>query len=595
MSGRDTLAVDASPAAGRRLILLLLRPHRRLLAVGVLAGLLWAGGRVAVPLLVAWAIGSGIDRGALRPVVLAALVLIGVGAVSALAAGVRRYAGESLGANVDADLRRQLFERWQQADIAYHDQMSTGELLTRSSSDIQQVRHPIMNGPLTISNVVLVLASLVALLVLDARLAVCALLPTLVVVPLTTLMVLRLGDAAQRLQTSLAETASAIQESLLGIRTVQGLGTEEVEIAKVTARASAARTAAWRVVRVRAAFLPLTDALPTLGLVVVLWVGGRAVADGTLAVGTLISVSYYVTMLVAPLRTIGMTMAMVQRASISGGLLHGILNTPQRVVDPTGPGVAAARPAPGRLAFEHVWFGYGDAPVLAGLDLVVEPGETVALVGASGAGKSTVAALAGRWYDPDRGRVTLDGHDLRDHPQAQLRRRLVPMVGLPFVFEGTVAANIAFGRPGASRGEVVAAAVTAGADAFVRSLPRGYDTVLPARGASLSGGQRQRLALARTLLTRPDVLVLDEPLSAVDARTEAEIRDRLTRYLAGTTCLLVAHRPQTLAIADRVLLLVGGRIVESGTHAELAAASELYRDTLAMAAPTSTAREASAT
>jgi ATP-binding cassette, subfamily B, bacterial len=585
---RPTMPTDL--AAGRRLILRLLRPHWRLGLFGVGTGVLWAAGKIAAPLIVSWDISHGIRTGHLPAVFGGAGALLAVAALTALAAGGRRYAGEGLGAHVDADLRAALFDKMQRLHLGVYERIPVGEMLNRTSTDTQQIRHPIVNGPLTVANLVLVAGSISVLLVLDPLLALLTVLPSLLVLPVTVRMVHRLETTAGGLHAALAAASVAIQEGLAGLRTIKGLGTEQREIERVGLRSRQVHAAATDLIRVRATYLPLTDVLPTLGMVAVVWIGGRAVSSGEMSLSTLVTFSYFVTMLVGPLRTIGMTAAQFQRASLSGALVASILALPTDTEAAQAAGRRLARRsvlepglAPPRLAFEDVWFGYTpDDDVVRGLDLVVEPGETVAVVGGTGSGKSTLLWLASRLYDPGKGRITLDGTDLRDVPGPELRDRVTIQSGEAFLFEGTIAENIGFGRPDATPADIVAAARVAGVDAFVSRLPAGYDTVVTARGRSLSGGQRQRIALARAVLMDAELLLLDEPLSAVDAEMEAEVRGALASVMASRTCLIVAHRPSTLALADRAVLLVDGAIADSGRHDELVGRSAAYRAALAL-------------
>jgi ATP-binding cassette, subfamily B, bacterial len=557
-------------ARGRRLMARQLLRHRNLAALGIGSGVVWALGRVAVPLVVSSAINRGIDRSSLGDLLVCAGLLLAIGSVSAVAAGLRRFSGEALGAHVEADLRAALFAQLQRLDIAFHDRTPVGQLLTRASTDLQQIRQPVVNFPLTVSNAVLLLASTGVLLWLDPVLAGLAIAPALAIIVVARSFMLRLGPAAADLEGALAAVSGSIQEALGGVRTVKGLGTEQREVDRVERETGQAMEAALAVTGLRAVYLPITDALPALGLVAVLCVGGLQVAHGSLGVGALVSFSYYVLMLVAPLRSIGMTVAQFQRAAVAAGLVADLLAAQATVAD-RRPAQPALRPKPvpplelgrrgaSRFSFDQVRFGYQTGPmVLDGFDLTVEPGETVAVSGPTGAGKSTVAALAARFYDVQGGRIRLDGVDIRDLPLAQLRQRVALLSSDAFLFQGTIADNIAFGRPGLGPDQIEAAAQAAGAHAFITSLPDGYATPVSARGSSLSGGQRQRIALARALATDPAVLILDEPLSAVDAEMERAIHATLRAVMRQRTCLLVAHRSSTLALADRVVTLAGGR------------------------------------
>jgi ATP-binding cassette subfamily B protein len=327
-------------------------------------------------------------------------------------------------------------------------------------------------------------------------------------------------------------------------------------------------------------FNPLLEMLPLIGIAAVLWVGGRQAISGHLSTGTFVAFSAYVVMLVWPLRVLGQRVTTVQKALAASARITEVLEVEPRLVEPRH---AETLDAKGDVRLDGVRFGHaGDQAVLDGLDLHLAPGESLALVGATGSGKSTVAGLLARLYDPDGGRVLLDGHDLRDLRLADVRRAVALVFEETFLFSESVRENIRFGRPDAGDPDVERAAALAGATEFISQLPDGYDTVLGERGFSLSGGQRQRIAIARAILADPAVLVLDDATSAVDATKEHEIRAALAEVMRGRTTLVIAHRPATIALADRVAVLEAGRIVEEGTHEELLRGSARYRTLLAL-------------
>jgi ATP-binding cassette subfamily B protein len=332
--------------------------------------------------------------------------------------------------------------------------------------------------------------------------------------------------------------------------------------------------------RLDAVFIPVLEMLPLLGIAAVLWLGGRSVINGDLTLGSFVAFNAYVVMLVWPLRVLGQRVTTLQKALAASSRITEVLEAEPQLREPRHP---AELEAHGDIRLDGVRFGHeGDRFVLDGLDLHVAPGESLALVGATGSGKSTVAGLLARLYDPEEGRVLLDGHDLRELRIADVRRAVALVFEETFLFSESVRENIRLGRPDASNADVVRAAELAGAAAFVDDLPDGYETVLGERGFSLSGGQRQRIAIARAILADPAVLVLDDATSAVDATKEHEIRAALGEVMAGRTTLVIAHRPATIALADRVAVLEGGRIVEEGTHEELIARSPRYRELLAL-------------
>jgi ATP-binding cassette subfamily B protein len=341
--------------------------------------------------------------------------------------------------------------------------------------------------------------------------------------------------------------------------------------------------------RMRASFMPLLDFLPAMGLVAVLWYGGHQVLSGHLTVGELVAFMTYILMLIAPLRMLGMVIAMAQRAVASASRIDEILATHPAIVDSVGGQTLPA--GHGELRFEEVTFAYlppdgseppdGTPPVLDGLDLTVHPGEAVALVGSTGSGKSTVAKLIPRFYEPLSGRITIDGVSVQDLRLRELRRAVGIVFEDTFLFSDTIRSNIAFADPDAPREAVEWAARRAGVHDFIADLSEGYDTVVGEQGFSLSGGQRQRVALARAILADPRVLILDDATSSVDPTKEHEIRAALTQVMKGRTCIVIAHRPATVALADRVVFLDQGRVVAEGTHPHLLATDERYRRLLA--------------
>jgi ATP-binding cassette subfamily B protein len=380
-----------------------------------------------------------------------------------------------------------------------------------------------------------------------------------------------------------AQLASVVEETVAGVRVVKGFGAERVQSAKLEREANDINVASLGAARVRANYLPFMELLPSVGLIAVLGVGGHRVLSGELTIGELVEFNFFVQLLVWPLRTIGMTVAFAQRAATALQRIDEVLDTVPEIVDPTAPVPLTSRA--GAVSFDAVRFGYdADAPVLDGFSLDIEPGTSVAVVGSTGSGKSTLARLLVRFYDPQAGTIRLDGVDLRDLAVHDVRRS----VGLVFedtlLFHDTVAANIAFANPDADPDTIRRAAELAGAADFVDDLPEGYDTILGERGFSLSGGQRQRIAIARALVSDPSVLILDDATSAVDPSKEHEIRAAMRTVMDDRTTIVIAHRPGTIAMADRVVLIDAGRVAASGTHVELLATEPRYRQVLAAAA-----------
>ena len=590
-------------ASGVKLLAETLRGYAGRAVAGIATGLAWTCCKLAVPVFLRRGLDLGIragDGAALRQAVLGIAI---VAAIGAGLAGLRRYLAQSLAARLETDLRARLLAHLLRLDLAFHARSPAGYLVSRAVSDLQQIQQPFVNVPITVSNAVMFVGSLVALASIDPALAAVALGPTLGVFVVARWLTTLQGPRVRALQHALGALASTVEEAIAGIRSIKGLGLETVERARVQARSTDAYTAAMRINRVRATVMPVLDVLPALGLVAVLWFGGERVIDGRLTVGRLVQFNYYVLLLVNPLRMTGITIAQMQRALVSANAIAALLALSPTIVDPPHaqaptpgpsgtPGLAVTRgparsgqPRGAEIRFESVDFAYADGKVVfRKLDLHIRAGETVAIAGATGSGKSTLLALLARFHDVRGGRVVVDGVDVRGSSIGELRVKLGMVFEDPFLFSGSIRHNIAFAAPGASVAEGEGAARAAGAHDFIIGFQDGYDAPVGERGLSLSGGERQRIALARALLTDPPILVLDQATAAVDAAKEEEIRGALASVMRGRTTLLVAHRPATLRMADRVLLLDGGSIADTGTHSELLARSTVYRNLLALEA-----------
>jgi ATP-binding cassette subfamily B protein len=420
------------------------------------------------------------------------------------------------------------------------------------------------------------------MLILDPTLALIVLIPVPIVTVAAWLYSRKYDLGTRELQASWAEASTLVEEGVSGIRVVKGLGAGDALSGRFGRKSDEIMDRALRLARLDAVFMPVLEMLPLLGIAAVLWIGGRSVIAGDLTVGSFVAFNAYVVMLVWPLRVLGQRVTTLQKALAAASRITEVLEAEPRLAEPRTP--VELQPE-GDIRLEGVRFGHeGEHAVLDGLDLHVAPGESLALVGPTGSGKSTVAGLLARLYDPEEGRVLLDGHDLRELRLSEVRRAVALVFEETFLFSESVAENIRVGRPDATDEDVRRAAALAGAAAFVDDLPDGYETVLGERGFSLSGGQRQRIAIARAILADPAVLVLDDATSAVDATKEHEIRAALAEVMRGRTTLVIAHRPATIALADRVAVLEGGRIVEEGTHEELLARSPRYRTLLALEA-----------
>jgi ATP-binding cassette subfamily B protein len=559
-----------------------IKPLRTLVWLGVLAGLLWTGARVAVPALTGRAIDEGIVPGNFGVALQWTGIILAVGVVQAVCTGLRRYSAFKLGYRVETDLRMRLVAHLQRLHFAFHDHAQTGQLMANANTDIQQIYTVVLLIPLTIASVLTMVAVIIVLVLRSPGLALFALaaLPFLNVA--AARFTRKMYPIGLSLQQELADVSGVVEESVSGIRVVKGFGAERLQERKLDAEVDDVYDRSIDQARLRANFLPLIDLLPTLGLVGILWYGGHQVLDGNLSVGTIVEANFYVLMLIWPLRSVGMLLGQLSRAAASAGRIHTVLATEPAIEDhPHAPPLPAG---PGRVTFEQVTFGYGgQRPVLDHLDLEIDGGQAIALVGATASGKTTVARLIPRFYDVTGGAVRIDGVDVREARLQDVRAAVGIVFEDTFLFSDSVRNNIAFAKPDASFEQVTRAARLAGADEFVRELPDGYETVIGEHGFSLSGGQRQRLAIARAVLADPRILILDDATSSVDPSKEHEIRQALAEVMHGRTTIIIAHRPATIALADRVVLVGQGRILADGTHDALLATNASYREVLARA------------
>lgn len=563
--------------------------HRRVTVGALVASMLGVGLEAIGPLLIREGVNGAIggDTGVLAPVVGGLLVL---GVLKFVGAFVRRYLGGKMALNVQHDLRRAVFGAVQRMDGVRQDRLRTGQVASRAISDLQLVQGFLSMVPLSAGTVVLVVVAVVAMLYLSPLLTVVA----LVLLPLAFLATnsirRRLFPATWSAQQRAAEIAQQVEETVTGVRVVKGFGQEARETATLEGRARRLYGERLRAAGLTARLNPILLALPGLGQVAVIGIGGWMAARGTIDLGTFLAFTTYVGMLVGPARLIGALVVTAQLTRAGAERVFEIVDSAPGIVDPERP--ASLPEGPLTVELEDVRFGYEPAgsgpdghaapdPVLDGLSLRVEPGETLALVGPPGSGKSTVALLLPRFYDPQAGRLAIGGVDLRDLRLHDLRAELGVVFEEAFLFSDTIRNNIAYGRPDADEDEIRAAAEAAQVASFVEDLPDGYDTEVGERGLTLSGGQRQRIALARAMLTRPRVLVLDDATSAVDTATEAAIHETLHELTAERTTLLVAHRRSTLALADRIAVLDKGRVVDTGTEDELRSRCALFRELLA--------------
>jgi len=560
-----------------RRLLGFLRPYRRPLIGSLLLAWLAMGMTVLIPLLIGQSIDAIKDehRGDILPL---ALALLGAGVLRlALTVGRRLIAGK-VSLAVEFDLRQRFYEHLQRLELSFFDSQQTGQLMSRATVDLQSIRFFLGYGLIWISQSALtILFAATVMFVLDPLLALLALAPVPVLVATATRYSRRNRPAEQEVQQRVGELTAGAEESVSGIRIVKAFARERHVLARFRRAVDRLFEQSMLTTRLQAFYTPLMGFLPNIGVAVVLLVGGRQVINGNLSVGDFSAFYIYMVMLSGPVRWLGMSLSMAQRAVASGNRMFEILDREPEMQSPPG-----APPLPeggGRVSLQRVTLRYdGSEPALTGVDLEVEPGRTVALVGPTASGKTSLVGLLARLYDPSDGRVVIDGADIREVDLSALRSKIAFVADDSFLFSDSVANNIAYARPDATREQIEAAARRAQAHEFVTRLPDGYETVVGERGLTLSGGQRQRVAIARALLAEPRILILDDATSSVDARTEGEIKAGLQEAMAGRTTFIVAHRLSTISLADEIVVLDHGRIVDRGTHDELLERCSLYEE-----------------
>jgi ATP-binding cassette subfamily B protein len=505
---------------------------------------------------------------------------------------------------VEFDLRNLLYEHLTRMSFGFYDRVQSGQLISRANSDIRSVQMYLTFGPNIVVQCSIAVVAFAFMLSINVPLAFVAMSTLPLVFFLSVRMRKRMFPVSWLIQSRLAEVATVVDENINGVRVVKSFTAEQRELDHLAQEADKLQWAYIKDADLRARFTPAVQNLPQLGMALVLLVGGLLVIHDHLGVGAILAFSAYIVMLQAPFQMLGMLVMLGQRAAASAERIYEVLDEEPTVVDsPTATDLVDFR---GEVSFEHVDFRYGadgedaegrpaaaaNSPlgvavpgelVLSDFNLHIAPGETVAMVGRTASGKTTVSRLLSRFYDVTGGSLKLDGHDIRDLTLESVRSQVGVVLDEPFLFSVSVRENIAYGRPDAAFEEIRAAAIAAGADEFITELPEGYETVVGERGYTLSGGQRQRVAIARTLLVNPPLLVLDDATSAVDVQVEQAIHAGLKALMADRTTLIVAHRLSTIGLADRVVLLDHGRIVADGTHNELMETSRLYAEVLAQA------------
>jgi ABC-type multidrug transport system fused ATPase/permease subunit len=559
-------------------LLAFLRPYRWSLAASCVLAVTSQLAAIAITFLIRAVVNGPVANGDQTGLWLMVGAVVLVGAAKAVMMVGRRLIAGRQALGVEFDMRNELYAKLVRLSFGFYDRHQTGQLMSRATVDLQTVRFFLGYGLIFFfQHIVTVVVVTAVLFAVNWELALVSLFITPVLVTLAYRYSHVSHPVLRDVQQKMADVATVAEENIVGVHVVKSFAMEEAEREKFSRASDAVFDQSVQANRQRARYVPLMAFLPLLAQAAVLLLGGRMVIAGDLSLGAFIQFNVLLLMLVMPLRMLGMWIGQAQRATASGERIFQVMDEPEEIRD--APGALDLPTGGGRVRFEDVWFAYEpDQPVLQGIDLELEPGKTVALIGHTGSGKTTLASLVPRFYDVTAGRVTVDGVDVRDVRLASLRRSIGVIAQDPFLFSATVRENIAFGVPEATDEAVEAAARAAQAYEFVARLGDGYDTVVGERGVTLSGGQRQRLAIARALVLDPRILILDDATASVDATTEARIRLGLREVMRGRTTIIIAHRLSTIALADEIVVLDGGRVAARGTHADLIVSSPVYRE-----------------
>jgi ABC-type multidrug transport system fused ATPase/permease subunit len=554
-----------------------LRPYKLSMAISVvLAVASQATGIVAT--FLAGSVADALYHGERHRLPLLVGAILALGAARALTMGGRRLIAGRQALAVELDMRTAVYAKLVRLSFGFYDRHQTGQLMSRATVDLQGVRFFLGYGLIFFFQHMFTIAGVgLVVFFIDWKLA----LISIAISPALIAVAYRYSHVSHPLlrdvQQKMADVATVAEENIVGVHVVKSFAQEDAEQTKFEHRSEEVFGLSVKANRQRAFYVPMLSFLPLLAQAAILLVGGHMVAHGSLSVGSFVRFNLFLAMLVMPLRSLGMWIGQAQRATASGERIFQVIDEPEEISDRAD--APPLPPGPGRVTFAGVTFGYDpERPVLHEIDLDLEPGKVVALIGHTGAGKTTLASLVPRFYDVQHGSLTIDGADVRDVTLASLRREIGVIAQDPFLFSATVRENIAFGRTDATDEDVSRAAQLAQAHEFIDALPEGYDTVIGERGITLSGGQRQRVAIARALVVDPRILILDDATASVDATTESKIRDGLREAMRDRTTIIIAHRLSTIALADEIVVLADGRVVARGGHDDLAESNEVYRE-----------------
>lgn len=571
----ETTEKRFDPQIARR-ILSYLRPCVKQLALSVVLVLVGSLISLIGPLVTRSAVDDYIMVGDMTGLNILVLAWLGILCANWFVSYWRMYTMSWIGQTVVHSIRKELFDHLMKLSFDYYDKVPVGKTITRFTSDVDSLNELLTGGVVTLVSESAVLIGIMGIMLsLDTRLALLCFTVIPVLVYLTTGFRAKIVSAERDERSKTSEMNAYLQENILGVRVVQAFCREGLNLKRFDKISRAVFDAAMRVVYLFSYFWPFVDMTAVVGTVVVLWYGGLQVAHGTLSLGTLVAFIAYVGQFFGPIRNLSQIYRMVQRAMAGGERIFRLLDTEISIKDK--PDAIELPPIKGAVEFKDVYFAYeGDDHVIKGLNLSVRPGETIAIVGQTGAGKTSIINLLSRLYDVNAGSILVDGYDIRNVTLASLRRQVAVVLQEPFLFAGSIKDNLRYGRPEATDGEIYEVCRQLGIDDFIRKLPKGYDTEVGERGSKLSSGQRQLVSFARALLARPAILVLDEATASVDTYTERLIQEALRELLKGRTSFVIAHRLSTIQEANRIIVIDDGNVVEEGTHEQLIRARGRY-------------------